>query len=427
MAVFRHFRAVSAAFLCQGLLFHFCEKTALATLPPTISKRSFRARIRAGGKRERETLARANSVRAQRDPFVFCTGVRRGRRETSASGGTNSSVEPTAAPVCGAARGSLGIDPHGLRRDLGARTFDGWLKPAELGVVRTRQRRARPRHAQPVHGRLGPLPFRRAAALAWKTVLPVVRDVRVIAAADAPRPAPLLILEEAPPPAERDPNAPNFDPRYRFETFVVGKANEVAATAARTLATSPTVGFNPLFIHGGTGPRQDPFAARDRPRFPGAQSRRARRLDVGREVHGRVHPRAERKRHDRVQAAPAERRPAADRRRPVHRRQGFDPGRILPHDERDHHRRAAAGDHLGPGAAGPRRDRAAHPVAPVVGPGRRHQRRRLRAPLQHHRREARGAARRRDAAPGDRLPRAPRDSARSASSKARSTASALMR
>ncbi len=84
-------------------------------------------------------------------------------------------------------------------------------------------------------------------------MLPVVRNVRVVAAADAPRPAPLLILEETLPPAERDPNAPNFDPRYRFETFVVGKANEVAATAARTLATSATVSFNPLFIHGGTG------------------------------------------------------------------------------------------------------------------------------------------------------------------------------
>src|SRR5436309_348970 len=95
--------------------------------------------------------------------------------------------------------------------------------------------------------------FGERLTLAWKTVLPVVREVRVIAAADAPRPAPLLILEEAPLPSERDPNAPNFDPRYRFETFVVGKANEVAATAARTLATSQAVSFNPLFIHGGTG------------------------------------------------------------------------------------------------------------------------------------------------------------------------------
>ena len=56
-----------------------------------------------------------------------------------------------------------------------------------------------------------------------------------------------------PPPAERNPDAPNFDPRYRFETFVVGKANEVAAAAARTLASADTLAFNPLFIHGATG------------------------------------------------------------------------------------------------------------------------------------------------------------------------------
>jgi len=141
----------------------------------------------------------------------------------------------------------------GLRRDLGARTFDGWLKPAELGSF------------DPDSGSLDiVMPsqfmadwvrshFGERLTLAWKTVLPIVREVRLVAAADAPRPAPLLILEEAPAPSERDPNAPNFDPRFRFETFIVGKANEVAATAARTLATSKTVGFNPLFIHGGTG------------------------------------------------------------------------------------------------------------------------------------------------------------------------------
>jgi len=143
----------------------------------------------------------------------------------------------------------------GLRRDLGVRTFDGWLKPAALGSF------------DPDSGTLEiVMPsqfmadwvrshFGERLTLAWKTALPVVRDVRVVAAADAPRPAPLLILEEVPPagPAERDPSAPNFDPRYRFESFVVGKANEVAATAARTLATAEQVSFNPLFIHGGTG------------------------------------------------------------------------------------------------------------------------------------------------------------------------------
>ncbi len=142
----------------------------------------------------------------------------------------------------------------GLRRDLGARTFDGWLKPAEVGEF------------DPDSGTLElVMPsqfmadwvrshFGERLALAWKTTLPVVHDVRVVAAADAPRPAPLLVLEEAPATrAERDPAAPNFDPRYRFESFVVGKANEVAATAARTLATAEQVSFNPLFVHGGTG------------------------------------------------------------------------------------------------------------------------------------------------------------------------------
>ncbi len=143
----------------------------------------------------------------------------------------------------------------GLRRDLGARTFDGWLKPAVLGGF------------EPDSGALDlVMPsqfmadwvrshFGERLALAWKTTLPVVREIRLVATSDGPRPTPLLILEEIPEPAARgrDPSAPNFDPRYRFETFVIGKANEVAATAARTLATSQTVGFNPLFIHGGTG------------------------------------------------------------------------------------------------------------------------------------------------------------------------------
>jgi len=165
----------------------------------------------------------------------------------------NSSTELAGGPVAAPLEAAWESIRTGLRRDLGARTFDGWLKPAELGAF------------EPDSGTLDlVMPsqfmadwvrshFGERLSLAWKTVLPIVRDVRVMAAADAPRPAPLLILEETPPPAERDPDAPNFDPRYRFETFVVGKANEVAATAARSLATSPTVSFNPLFIHGGTG------------------------------------------------------------------------------------------------------------------------------------------------------------------------------
>ena len=71
-----------------------------------------------------------------------------------------------------------------LRRDCGARTFDGWLKPAELGAF---------------DGESGDLEivmpsqfmadwvqshFGDRLALAWRTVLPIVTDVRIVAAAD---------------------------------------------------------------------------------------------------------------------------------------------------------------------------------------------------------------------------------------------------
>lgn len=44
-----------------------------------------------------------------------------------------------------------------------------------------------------------------------------------------------------------------FDPRYTFETFVVGKSNALAHAAARRIVESQNVPFNPLFLYGGVG------------------------------------------------------------------------------------------------------------------------------------------------------------------------------
>lgn len=44
-----------------------------------------------------------------------------------------------------------------------------------------------------------------------------------------------------------------LDPRFTFENFVVGKPNELAYAAARKVAESDTVAFNPLFLYGGVG------------------------------------------------------------------------------------------------------------------------------------------------------------------------------
>ncbi|WP_323781376.1 chromosomal replication initiator protein DnaA [Thalassovita sp.] len=65
---------------------------------------------------------------------------------------------------------------------------------------------------------------------------------------DAPTPA------AAPQTAREDlvPGAP-LDARFTFDTFVVGKPNELAHAAARRVAEGGPVTFNPLFLYGGVG------------------------------------------------------------------------------------------------------------------------------------------------------------------------------
>ncbi len=44
-----------------------------------------------------------------------------------------------------------------------------------------------------------------------------------------------------------------LDERYRFDNFVVGSANRLAAAAARAVAEAPGTTYNPLVIYGATG------------------------------------------------------------------------------------------------------------------------------------------------------------------------------
>ncbi len=45
----------------------------------------------------------------------------------------------------------------------------------------------------------------------------------------------------------------NLNPRYTFETFVVGPFNELAHAAAQAIIKKPGIMYNPLFIYGSTG------------------------------------------------------------------------------------------------------------------------------------------------------------------------------
>jgi chromosomal replication initiator protein len=50
-----------------------------------------------------------------------------------------------------------------------------------------------------------------------------------------------------------EPAANSLNPKFTFESFVVGACNQFAHAAAKSVATNPSRSYNPLFIYGGVG------------------------------------------------------------------------------------------------------------------------------------------------------------------------------
>jgi len=148
-----------------------------------------------------------------------------------------------------------------LRKSCGERIFDGWLKPLRLAACDADSGEVRLAAPSAFMATWVQNHFAEQIGAAWKAMLPQVRHVIIEASTDAPARA---TMDAAPTPepevkaAEAAPAAPvnkgtALDPRYSFDSFVVGKANDLAYNAAKTLAEGGKLAFNPLFLHGGSG------------------------------------------------------------------------------------------------------------------------------------------------------------------------------
>jgi len=158
-----------------------------------------------------------------------------------------------------------------MRNELGQAAFKSWVKPLTLVGVETGQVRM----AVPTRFIRDWILSRYGDRLLtfWKEENPYVRTMEVTVAAAPAKAnrfedgfeASLLNpntqteeLEEVSFGEDQDGNGLNkitskLDPRFTFENFVVGKPNELAFAAARRIAESDDIPFNPLFIYGGVG------------------------------------------------------------------------------------------------------------------------------------------------------------------------------
>ena len=159
-----------------------------------------------------------------------------------------------------------GIDEEGIRAwglvrahllsSVGEKTFNSWLKPLQLlGIESGRVRLGVSSHFMADWVRNH---FAEAIRHAFATHVPLVREVTVevaaVPAAATEQPLPEMAATAVT--AAHEDEA-RFEPRHDFDSFVVGKSNELAFNAAQTLASSvvsgKAAGFNPLFLHGPTG------------------------------------------------------------------------------------------------------------------------------------------------------------------------------
>ncbi len=145
-----------------------------------------------------------------------------------------------------------------LRKSIGARSFDHWLKPVQLVEYCVDDHAIR--LALPSEFMVSWVRSHHGDRLlqTWRAVLPTVRSVtiEVGSAIKAVRyEAPESPAEVAEPAHTETATTEQhqFDQRLTFGHFITGPTNNIAANAAQSFATGSPMRFNPLYVHAQTG------------------------------------------------------------------------------------------------------------------------------------------------------------------------------
>jgi chromosomal replication initiator protein len=193
------------------------EDTAVLAAPNQFAKEAFESRLR-------PVITQALSERIGR-PITVAVTVRPADEDGRPSAGAAPPVPPTRQPmpeIGGTSAGAYGIDPG---RRYGADGTTGGYAASAMGPGGMGG-------GAMGAGAMRPGPMREATRVFDLSGRGTGRDDRRNAGQAEPA---------------------RLNPKYTFETFVIGSSNRFAHAAAVAVAEAPAKAYNPLFVYGGSG------------------------------------------------------------------------------------------------------------------------------------------------------------------------------